>query len=116
MPVAHIYTFSRLVHAYPGDWEQLLASMEEGKQFAFGYYLPMREAVVRFCDRRGHGREDIVRQMVARARVMGGARGRRIAQHNDDAFSAFADVFYPKIAKFGGTCFASSAPDANSEV
>lgn len=100
MPVAHIYTFSRLVHAYPGDWEQLLASMEQGKQFAFGYYLPMREAVAKFCARRGHGREAIAEEMVARAQIMGGVRGDKIAHDNDDAFNAFADVFYPKIAKF----------------
>lgn len=31
---------------------------------------------------------------------MGGVRGNKIAQDNDDAFSTFADVFYPKIAKF----------------
>jgi hypothetical protein len=100
MPTAHIYTFSRLVHAYPGNWEKLLASMESEKQIAYGYYLPMREAVVLFCARRGKDRDLIFRQMVSRARNMGGMRGPKMAEDNAEAFIGFETAFYPKIAKF----------------
>lgn len=100
MPTAHIYPFSRLVHASPRSWEQLLASLEEGKSFAFSYYLPMREAVVEFCAARGRGRDAIVQKMLARARAVGGARGQRVAKDNADAFNNFEAVFYPKIARY----------------
>jgi hypothetical protein len=100
MPTAHIYTFSRLVHAYPGKWEKLLASMESEKQIAYGYYLPMREAVVLYCARRGKDRGVIFQNMVARARSMGGVRGPKMAKDNADAFINFEAAFYPKISKF----------------
>ena len=100
MPTAHIYTFSRLVHAYPGNWEQLLASMEAGKQFAFSYYLPMREAVVLFCAKRGKDRDVIFQEMIARARNIGGVRGQKMARDNAHAFISFETVFYPKISRF----------------
>lgn len=100
MPTAHIYTFSRLVHAYPGNWEKLLASMEAEKRIAFSYYLPMREAVVLFCAKRGKDRDAIFRQMVARARQLGGVRGPKVARDNAEAFASFEAAFYPKISKF----------------
>jgi len=74
--------------------------MEEGKPFAYGYYLPMREAVVQLCAAKGQGREAIFQQMVARARTAGGVRASRIAQDNADAFVMFETVFFPKIDKF----------------
>lgn len=115
MPVAHIYTFSRLVHAYSGDWEKLIASLEEGKQFAFGYYLPMRQAVVKLCQRQGHGREKIAQEMVALAQLMGGSRGNKIGQDNDDAFNTFADVFHPRIARFRRNLLVEQRPGCKFE-
>jgi hypothetical protein len=100
MPTAHIYTFSRLVHAYPGNWEKLLVSMESEKQIAYGYYLPMREAIVLFCAKRGKDRDVIYEDMVSRARRMGGVRGPKVARDNANAFINFEAAFYPKIAKF----------------
>ena len=100
MPGAHIYTLSRLVHAPAGRWESLIASIEDGKSFAFSYYLPMREAVARLCASRNPDREGIVRQMVARARASGGIRGSKVAKDNLAAFQVFEDVFLPQVAKF----------------
>jgi hypothetical protein len=100
MPTTHIYTFSRLVHAYPGSWEKLLASMESEKQIAYSYYLPMREAIVLFCEKRGKDRDAIFQHMVDRARKMGGARGPRMAKDNAEAFINFEGAFYPKISRF----------------
>jgi hypothetical protein len=74
--------------------------MEEGKPYAFSYYLPMREAVVQYCANRGRDRDTILRLMVARAQATGGARGRKIAQDNAHAFNNFVDVFYPHITRF----------------
>jgi len=72
--------------------------MDEGKQFAFSYYLPMREAVVRFCKGHGQNRDAIVRE-IARARDAGGVRGDRIARDNSEAFGVFVDNFYPKVSR-----------------
>jgi len=100
MTTAHIYTLSRLVHAGPRSWEQLLASIEEGKSYAFSYYLPMREAVAHFCASRGQRRDQIVREMIARARASGGIRRANRTKDNLDAFETFEEVFFPEIDRF----------------
>lgn len=100
MTRAHIYPLSRLVHAPARDWERLLSSIEEGKEFAFSYYLPMREAVVKYCASRGQHRGNIVAEMLARARAAGGARGASVARGNLGAFECFQEAFYPRIARF----------------
>ena len=100
MPDAHIYPLSRLVHAGPRAWQRLLTEIEEGSSYAFSYYLPMREAVVQFCASRGQGREQIVREMTARARVNAGfGRGNRL-RDNTNAFETFEEVFYPATRRF----------------
>lgn len=100
MPQVHIYPLSRLVHASASNWERVLSSIEEGKTRAFSYYLPMREAVVRFCETRGADRDTIIADMIARARQMGGARGPRIAKANQEAFEAFEATFFPQISEY----------------
>lgn len=82
----HILPLSKLVHASPTKWEKLLRDIEEGKVRAFKYYLPLREAVVLFCRKRGQDKERIVTQMMARARGAGGKRGERVAHDNEAAF------------------------------
>jgi hypothetical protein len=59
-PVVHIYPLSRLVHAPASRWESLLKSIEEGRFQAFSHYLPLREAVVLFCNKAGRGQDQIV--------------------------------------------------------
>jgi len=97
---AHIYPFSCLVHASPGGWVQSLALIEEGKTFAFRYYLPMREAVVQLCASHGRGRDAIFGEMVAKAQAAGGARARKIAKDNSAAFEIFEADFFPRVAKY----------------
>jgi len=100
MPSAHIYPLSRLVHAGPRAWQRMLEEIEEGSSYAFSYYLPMREAVVQFCSSRGHGRDQIVREMTTRARTSARlGRGDRL-RDNTNAFETFEVVFYPKIRRF----------------
>jgi hypothetical protein len=79
MPKVHIYRLSRLVHAPAARWEHLLFSIEEGKTHAYRYYLPMREAVVRFCEGGGQRRDSIVSQIVEAAHRVGGTRGPSLA-------------------------------------
>lgn len=78
----------------------MLSSLEEGKDFANRYYLPLREAVVDFCGQRGQGRDAIVRTMGRRALALGGSRAQRIARDNIAAFEVFETMFYPRISKF----------------
>lgn len=99
MPSVHIYRLSKLVHAQPRSWVQLLTTIEEGKRYAFRHYLPMREAVARICASRGAGRDEIVAEMTARARLMPGARPAAIAKDNLRAFETFEAAFLPKIAR-----------------
>src|SRR5690349_7658750 len=96
----HIYPLSRLVHAPAAKWEQLLKSIEEGKSRAFGYYLPLREAVILFCAKGGNNREQIVNDMVARARQMGGSKGARVARDNEEAFRVFEKDFFPRVRQY----------------
>jgi hypothetical protein len=100
LPRIHIYPLSRIVHAPAGDWESLLKSIESGKQVAFGYYLPMREASVKYCRAKGKGRQQIVQEMLARSIFIGGSRGSRLAKANESAFSVFEAAFYPRTKRF----------------
>jgi len=100
MPTAHIYPLSRLVYAGPASWEQLLKSIEEGSSYAFSYYLPMREAVVQFCQSRGQRRNQIVQVMNSRARTGGGLGRANRPRDNMNAFEAFETEFFPSIKRF----------------
>ena len=96
----HIYPLSRLVHAAAAEWENELRAIEEGKKYAFGYYLPLREAVVTYCRNDGKRRDQIVKQMTALALSMGGIRGAEAANANDNAFRVFETSFFPRITRF----------------
>ena len=96
----HIYPLSRLVNAPAASWEKLIKLIEDGKEKAFGYYLPMREAVVLYCAKDGNGFDAILAEMLNRARAMGGSRGQQIADDNEVAFRTFVENFYPKIGKY----------------
>jgi hypothetical protein len=100
MPSIHIYPLSRLVLAPAAKWEQLIKMIEDGKEKAFAYYLPMREGVALFCSRPGADVEAVAAEVVARARQMGGKRGQNMAKDNDAAFRQFVSIFYPQISKF----------------
>jgi hypothetical protein len=100
MPTAHIYPLSRLVHAGPGAWQRELADIEAGSTFAFSYYLPMREAVVRFCESRGRNRDAIMQDMTARARENAGPRWANRLRDNTDAFNCFETEFFPRVGRF----------------
>jgi hypothetical protein len=69
-PAVHIYTLSRLVHSPAAGWEKQIAKIEAGQRKAYAYYLPMREAVVRFCSSDGRGSDAIVKEMRRRAEQM----------------------------------------------
>lgn len=99
-PTVHIYPFSKLVNAPAAGWEKLIDQIEEGKNKAFAYYLPMREAVVLFCLKSGEDFDKVLGQLVRRAHEMGGVRGKKIAADNKAAFRMFVEEFYPRIAKF----------------
>ncbi|MBZ5721002.1 MAG: hypothetical protein LAO03_11530 [Acidobacteriia bacterium] len=96
----HIVPLSKLVHASPTKWEKLLREIEEGKLRAFKYYLPLREAIVQFCRKKGLDRNRIVTQMSSRARATSGKRGDKIARDNEEAFRVFEGSFFPEIQKF----------------
>jgi len=99
-PEVHVYSLSRLVHAPATEWVKMLDSLEEGKDYANRYYLPLREAVVSFCSQKGQGRDAIVSTMVRRAQALGGSRRQGIAMDNEAAFDIFEGCFYPRISKF----------------
>jgi len=97
---ANIYPLSRLVHAFPPDWERLLKAIEEGKKRAYGYYLPAREAIVRYCAKGGKDRDRILSELRLRCREIGGARSSIVLRDNEHAFLNFEAAFYPKIGGF----------------
>lgn len=99
-PEVHVYPLSRLVHAPATEWVRMLDSLEEGKDYANRYYLPMREAVIGFCSQKGQDRDTIVSTMVSRAQALGGSRRQRIVTDNQAAFDSFESCFYPRISKF----------------
>jgi len=53
-PAVHIYTLSRLVHAPAGRWERKIDEIEKGRDKAYAYYQPMREAVIAYCAAKGN--------------------------------------------------------------
>ena len=100
MPTLHVYELSRLVHARAADWEKKLKEIREGRDRAYGYYHPMREAVVRLCAGRGKNREKIVSALIAEAQQMSRARGQNPEKDNLSAFESFESACHPRIAKF----------------
>jgi hypothetical protein len=101
-PAVHIYTLSRLVHAPAAEWERKINAMESGRERAYAYYQPMREAIVRYCAESGKGREKIVERMLADARQLSCANGQNPAEDNLAAFETFESAFYPKLGKYIG--------------
>jgi hypothetical protein len=99
-PAVHIYTLSRLVHAPAGGWERKIEEIEEGRDKAYAYYQPMREAVIAYCAAKGEGRERIVSRMLADARSQPRGRGQDPEGDNLRAFETFEARCYPKIGSF----------------
>lgn len=99
-PQVHIYPISRLVRAPATEWMNKIKSIEEGKEYAYSYYLPMREGIVSFCQKRGKGRTAIVQAMIRRASHGGGRRQIKAVNDNVAAFGVFETNFYPRIKKF----------------
>jgi hypothetical protein len=99
-PGVHIYTLSRLVHAPAAGWERRIQEIEKGRLKAYGYYQPMREAVVSYCAAGGTGRDRIVARMLVETRRQPRARGQDPERDNLSAFEIFETSCYPKIAKF----------------
>jgi hypothetical protein len=99
-PAVHIYTLSRLVHAPAGGWERKIEEIEEGRDKAYAYYQPMREAVIAYCAAKGKGRERIVSRMLAEAGSQPRGRGQDPEKDNLRAFETFEARCYPKIGSF----------------
>jgi hypothetical protein len=97
----HIYPLSRLVHASAGSWENQLRAIEEGKLYAYRYYLPLREAVVAFCKSHGKRFNHIVAQLETRAMAVPASHGAHPVEDNRAAFDVFVQSFYPRIGDFG---------------
>lgn len=93
----HIFALSRLVHASPSNWEKTLNAIELGKDRAFRFYLPLREAIAKFAKNPANGSEAIVAEMVARARAAG---GNKVAAANERAFREFEASFLPRDRAF----------------
>jgi hypothetical protein len=114
-PEVHIYPLSRLVHAPASDWVNMLTSLEEGKDYANRYYLPLREAIAAFCAQSGKGRSNILSTMITRALALGGTRGQRIARDNEAAFGVFESSFYPNIKRFHRSLLRDQQPGCKFE-
>jgi hypothetical protein len=99
-PAVHIYTLSRLVHAPAGGWERKIEEIEEGRDKAYSYYQPMREAVIAYCAAKGKGREKIVSRMLGEARLKPHGHGQDPEADNLRAFETFEAKCYPKIGSF----------------
>ena len=112
---ANIYPLSRLVHAFPPDWQALLQRIEDGKEKAFSHYLPAREAIVRYCAKGGRDRDRIVAEMRVRAGQIGGTRADILLRDNEAAFQMFESAFYPKIAKFSRSLLREPQPGVRFE-
>jgi hypothetical protein len=97
-PAVHIYTLSRLVHAPAGGWERKIEEIEKGRDKAYAYYQPMREAVITYCAAKGRAR--IVSRMLADARSRPHGRGQDPEKDNLAAFETFEAKCYPKIGSF----------------
>jgi hypothetical protein len=100
IPIVHIYTLSRLVHAPAGGWERKIEEIEEGRDKAYSYYQPMREAVIAYCAAEGRGREKIVSRMLADARGKPHGHGQDPEADNLRTFETFEASCYPKIGSF----------------
>ncbi len=98
--VVHIYTLSRLVHAPAGAWERKIEEIEQGREKAYAYYQPVREAVIAYCAAKGKGRDKIVSRMLAEARSRPHGRGQNPERDNLAAFETFEVKCYPKIGSF----------------
>jgi len=99
-PAVHIYTLSHLVNARVGSWERKIKEIEEGRRRAYGYYQPMREAIVAYCAASGNRREQIVSRMLSDARQRPHGRGQDPEKDNLAAFETFETACYPKIGQF----------------
>ena len=99
-PAVHIYTLSRLVHAPAGRWERKIEEIEKGRDKAYGYYQPMREAVIAYCAAKAKGRDKIVTRMLVDARTRPHGRGQDPEKDNLAAFEIFETKCYPKIGAF----------------
>jgi hypothetical protein len=102
-PGVHIYTLSCLVHAPAGSWERKLQQIEQGRDKAYLYYQPVREAAVAYCATEGEDRDSIVSQMMAQARRQPRGRGQDPESDNLGAFEIFESSCYPKIGAFVGS-------------
>jgi hypothetical protein len=96
----HIYPLSKLVHASPGDWERALDEIERGKVRAYRYYLPLREAVIRYCKAKPGEGNAIRNELVQRARGVPAPKGADPVRDNTGAFDTFASHFRDRIRKF----------------
>jgi hypothetical protein len=99
-PRVHIYTLSRLVNAPAAGWERRIEEIEKGRAKAYGYYQPMREAVMAYCAAGGKGRDRIIARMLADAHHRPRGRGQDPQADNLNAFEVFETRCYPKITKF----------------
>jgi hypothetical protein len=102
-PSVHIYTLSRLVHAAAGSWERRIRQVEEGRDKAYVYYQPVREAVVAYCATAGEDRDGIISQMTAQARRQPRGRGQDPETDNLRAFGIFESDCYPHVGEFLGS-------------
>ena len=96
----HIYALSKLVHASPANWESALNAIEKKKRLAYGYYLPLREAVVLYCKTKGKRQDEILAQLEERARAVIAPKGSDPLRDNKAAFRVFVEKFYPRIGRF----------------
>jgi len=99
-PSVHIYTLSRLVHAPAGSWERRIQQIEQGKDKAYAYYQPVREAAVAYCATAGEDRAGIVAQMIAQARRQSRGPGQNPEADNLRAFETFERTCYPRAGEF----------------
>src|ERR1039458_1305198 len=102
-PGVHIYTLSRLVHASASSWERKIQQIEQGRDKAYLYYQPMREAAVAYCATEGEDRDGIVSRMIAQASRQPHGRGQDPESDNLRAFEIFESSCYPKIGAFVGS-------------
>src|ERR1039458_8478919 len=109
-PGVHIYTLSRLVHASASSWERKIQQIEQGRDKAYLYYQPMREAAVAYCATEGEDRDGIVSRMIAQASRQPHGRGQDPESDNLRAFEIFESSCYPKIGAFVGSLLRKPGP------
>lgn len=96
----HLYPLSRLVFARPGQWERILHDIEDDKNRAYGYYQPMREAVIRLCRSGLDRRERVLARLNSDAGNIPTGRNQNPTRDNLLAFEVFERSFYPRIGEF----------------